>query len=85
MLELSIENHSPDCLNKKLKNVCRTRRVDQIIGFDKFEDLYISFVFCLESMSVNKGRVCNRDTSAKALSFYKLRASFEFVATSHSY
>ena len=33
-------------------------------------------------MSVNEGRVCNRETSTRALSFYKLIASFVFIATS---
>ena len=32
-------------------------------------------------MSVNEGRVCNRETSTKASSFYKLIASFDFIAT----
>ena len=32
-------------------------------------------------MSVNEGRVCNRKTSAKASSFYKLIASFDFTTT----
>ena len=80
MLELSIENHAPDCLKKKLKNVCRTRWVEQITGLDDFEDLYISIVFCLEPMSVNERRVCNRQTSTKASYFYKLIASFNFIA-----
>ena len=31
-------------------------------------------------MSVNEGRVCNRETSTKASSFYKLIASFDFIA-----
>ena len=57
------------------------RWVKQITGLDDFEDLYISIVFCLESMGVNEGRVCNRETSAKASSFYKLIASFDFIAT----
>ena len=50
-------------------------------GLDDFEDLFVSIVFCLESMSVNEGRVCNRETSTKALSFFKLMASFDFIAT----
>ena len=81
MLDLSIENHAPDCLMRKMKNVCRTRWVEQIAGWDDFEDLYVSTVFCLESMSVNEGRVCNRETSTKASFFYKLIASFDFIAT----
>ena len=81
MLDLSIENHASDCLKEKLKNVCRTRWVEQITGLNDFEDLYISIVFCLESMSVSEGRVCNRETSTKASSFYKLIGSFDLVAT----
>ena len=71
MIDLSIENHAPDCLKKKLKNVCLARWVKQIIGLDDFEDLSISIVFCLESMSVTERRVCTRETSAKTSSFYK--------------
>ena len=81
MLDLPIENHAPDCLKKKLKSVCHTRWVEQIIGLHDFEDLYISIVFWLESMSVNKGRVSNRETSTNISSFYKLIASFDFIAT----
>ena len=32
-------------------------------------------------MSVNEGRVCNRDTSTKASSFYKLIVTFNFIST----
>ena len=64
-----------------MKNVCSTRWVKQITGLDDVEDLYVSIVFCLESMSVNKERVCNRETSTKASSCYKLIASFDFIAT----
>ena len=55
MHDLSIGNHAPDCLKKKLKYVCCTRWVEQIKELGDFEDLYISIVFCLESMSVNEG------------------------------
>ena len=78
MLDLSIENHAPDCLKRKLKNVCRTRWVEQIAGLDDFEDLYISIACCLESMSVIEGKVCNSETPTKASSLYKLIASFYF-------
>ena len=33
-------------------------------------------------MSINEGRVCNRATSTKAPFFYKLLASFDFIANS---
>ena len=81
MLDLSMENHAPDCLKRRLNNVCCTRWVDQIIGLDDFEDLYVSIVFYLQSVSVIEGRVCNRETLLKASSFNKLIASFDFIAT----
>ena len=81
MIDLSIENHTPDCLKKKLKNVSSTRWVEQITELDDFKELYVSIVFYLESMSFNEGAVCNRETSIKASSFYKLIASFDFIAT----
>ena len=81
ILDLSIENEAPDCLKKKLRNGRRTRWVEQITGLDDFEDLFIAIVFFLESMSVNKGKVCNRETLIKASSFYKLIASLDCIAT----
>ena len=45
ILKLSIENHTPDCLKKKLKNVCHTRWVEQIIVLGDFEGLFISISF----------------------------------------
>ena len=45
ILKLSIENHAPDCLKKKLKNVCHTRWAEQITVLDDFEGLFISISF----------------------------------------
>ena len=44
MLDLSIENYAPDCLTDRLKNVCRTRWVEQVTGLEEFEDIFISVV-----------------------------------------
>ena len=38
-------------------------------------------MFCLEEMSLDTGRVCNQDTSAKATLFYKLMTSFDFFSS----
>ena len=38
-------------------------------------------MFCLEEMSLDAGRVCNQDTSAKATLFYKLMTSFDFFSS----
>ena len=68
-------------MKKKLKNVGHTTWVEQITGLKDFEDLYISVIFCLESMNVDEWRICNRESSTKASSFYELIASFDFIAT----
>ena len=61
-------------------DVCRTRWVERITGLDDFEELFIPIVFCLEQMSLNVGRIFNQDTSTKALSYYKLLTSFDFIS-----
>ena len=48
---------------------------------DNFEDVFSPTVFCLEEMSLDTGRVCNQDTSAKATLFYKLMTSFDFFSS----
>ena len=79
MLELSIEKDAPDCLKKNLENDCRTRWVQQMTGLDEFENHFILVVFCLEYISSNERMVCNNESSVKALSFYELIASFDFL------
>ena len=54
-----------------MKNVGRTRWVE----------LFNSIISCLESIIVNEETICNKETSTKASSFYKLIASFDFLAT----
>ena len=66
----SVKEHAPDS-QKKLSDFYPTRWAVKITGLDGFEDLFGSIVFCLEEMSLNMGRVCNQDTSAKATSSYK--------------
>ena len=66
---------------RKLFDLCPTWWVEKVTGLDDFEDLFAAIVFCLEEMSLNIGRVCNQDTSAKATSFYKLMTSFDFLSS----
>ena len=80
ILDACIENYAPNSRKKKLKDVCRTRWAERITGLDDFEELFIPIVFCLEQMSLNVGRICNQDTSTKALSYYKLLTSFDFIS-----
>ena len=65
----------------KLSNFCPTRWVKKVTGLDDFQDFFAAIVFCFEEMSMNIGFVCNQDTSAKATSFYKLMASFDFLSS----
>ena len=81
MLINSIKEHAPDSQKKKLSDFYPTRWVEKVTGLDDFEDLFAPIVFCLEEMSLNMGRVCNADASAKATSFYKLMASFDFLSS----
>ena len=43
--------------------------------------ILITFLFCLEEMSLNMGCVYNDDTSAKATSFYKLMTFSDFLSS----
>ena len=81
MLINSMKEHVPDSQKKEAVCFCPTRWVEKVTGLDDFEDLFAPVVFCLEEMSLNIGPVCNQDTSAKATSFYKLMASFDFLSS----
>ena len=47
---------------------------------DTFEGVFIPVVYCLEKMKFNKDNAFNGDTSVKALSFFTLVSTFQFVA-----
>ena len=79
MLINSIKEHEPDSQKIRLSDFCPTRWVEKATGLDDFEELFAPAVFCLEEMSLNVGRVCNEDRSAKTTSFYKLMTSFDFL------
>ena len=55
--------------------------IRRITGLDTFEELFVSLVFTFEEMSMNLNRACNRDTSSKASSFFKLVSSFDFIVS----
>ena len=80
ILDTCVENYVPNSIKKKLKDICCTRWVERITGLDDFEELFIPIVFCLEQMSLNVDRIFNQDTSTKALSYYKLLTSFDFIS-----
>ena len=80
ILDACVENYTPNSSKRKLKDVCRPRWVGRIAGLYDFKELFIPMVFSLEQMSLNMGRICNQDTSTKALLYYKLLTSFEFIS-----
>ena len=53
--------------------------VEQITSLDGFEELVIPIFLCLEQIRLNVGRICIQETSTKAVSFYKLLTSFDFI------
>ena len=80
ILDACVENYTPNSSKRKLKDVCSTRWVGRITGLDDFKELFIPIVFSLEQMSLSMGRICNQDTLTKALSYYKLLTSFDFIS-----
>ncbi|XP_065665380.1 52 kDa repressor of the inhibitor of the protein kinase-like [Hydra vulgaris] len=66
---------------KKLIDVCRTRWVERITWLDDFESLFVPIVFCLEGMSMNLEKKCNKETSSQASCFLKLITTFDFIAS----
>ena len=76
MLINSVKEHADS--QKRLSDFCPPRWVEKVTGLDDFEDLLVPIVFRLEEMSLNLGRVCNQDTSAKPTSFNKLTTFFDF-------
>ena len=76
---MEIQNYAANSSKKKLKDVSRTKWVDQITSLDGLEELVIPIFLCLEQIRLNVGRICIQETSTKALSFYKLLSSFDFI------
>ena len=76
-----IKEHAPHPQKTKLSDFCPNQWVEKVAGLDDFEVLFALIVFCYEEMSMNMGSVCNQDTSAKANSFYKLMAFFDFLSS----
>ena len=72
----------PDSSKHKLKDVCRTRRVEKIERMDVFEDLLVPVYHSLLTMKEDNDIVhYNNETSAKAESLFKLIDDLEFIIT----
>ena len=56
-LQEKIVQFCPDSSKHKLKDVCRTRWVEQIEGMDVFEDLFVPFYRSLLTMKENNNTV----------------------------
>ncbi|XP_065645795.1 52 kDa repressor of the inhibitor of the protein kinase-like [Hydra vulgaris] len=81
LLEAAITKHCPSATKKKLIDVCHTRWVERITGLNDFESLFVPIVFCLEGMSMNLEKKCNKETSSQASCFLKLITTFDFIAS----
>ena len=79
LLEKNVLKYCPDSRKSKLKDVCRTRWVERIVGLDLFEELFVAIFFTLDERASNLENQCNPSTSSKALSFLTLLSSFKFI------
>ncbi|XP_065645774.1 52 kDa repressor of the inhibitor of the protein kinase-like [Hydra vulgaris] len=62
LLEAAITKYYPSATKKKLIDACPTRWVERITGLDDFKSLFVPIVFCLEGMSMNLEKMCNKET-----------------------
>ena len=74
----NIDELVPDAKKKRLKDVCRTRWVERILGLDSFEELLVPLQSSLEEMKLDLDRKFNKDTSARASQLYAA-LDYEFV------
>ena len=74
----NIDELVPDAKKKRLKDVCRTRWVERILGLDSFEELIVPLQSALEEMKLDLNRKYNKDTSARASQLYAA-IDYEFV------
>ena len=81
LLVQSIKTYCPESRKKKLIDVCRTRWLEKLEGLDVFQDLYVPIFHCLHDMALNENKICNNDTSTKALSLSKAISDFEFIVS----
>ena len=68
-------------VQKRLKDVCRTRWVERIKGLSQFEELYVSIVNCLETMSVNADKKLSNENAGKAGNRLRAVINFEFIVS----
>ena len=69
----------PDASRQKLIDVCRTRWVERLDGFDIFVEYYAAIVTTLEEMKIKLVESFNDETVKQATQFYYLASSFEFI------
>ena len=81
LLQKHINELYPEASKTKLKDVCRTRWVERIDGMEVFEELFVPLFVTLDAMSVSINKICNRDTSSQALSFFNDLSNFEFIVS----
>ena len=67
--EKNIDIYVPETKRRRLKDVCRTRWVERILGLDVFEDLLIPIKVTLEEMKLDIYFSSNKETPTQ-FSFY---------------
>ena len=75
----NIDELVPDAKKKRLKDVCRTRWVERILGLDSFEELLVPLQSALGEMKLDLNWKFNKDTSARRASQLFAAIDYEFV------
>ena len=73
----NIDELIPDAKRKRLKDVCRTKWVERILGLDSFEELIVSLRSALEEMKLDLERKY-KDTSSRASQLFAA-IDYEFI------
>ena len=76
--EKNIDIYVPETKRRRLKDVCRTRWVERILGLDVFEDLLIPIKVTLEEMKLDIHSSFNKETSARASQLFS-SLDFDFI------
>ena len=65
--------------HSRLKDVCRTRWLERILGLDSFEELLPALLEAFEEMHINEKKEYNKETCTRAHYLHKA-IDFEFIA-----
>ena len=79
-LEEAIQDNQPESNVDKLKDLCRTRWIEQIDALDRIRILYSSIVLCFERIVAERSSMWSNDSLTDANAFLLAITSTDFVS-----